>query len=157
MTSYPTRALKAMVAGKDSYGVPFSGLTGYSYVEDVARMFVLCGQRLRGKQTPVSLVFNIRGHVADVTDFVRCVENAVPAAKGKIKVQGKPLIFDPDVDESGLRGFLGKDFPDRSLQDAVNATVAVLRANQARGVWHTVDIDEDPFAPPKPLLPVSRL
>ncbi len=65
MTSAPTKAIKAALLGRD-YVIPFSGVTGFSYVEDIARMFVGSTRA----QFDGSHVFNIRGDVITVEEFV---------------------------------------------------------------------------------------
>ena len=65
LTSAPTKAIKAALLGRD-YVVPFAGLTGFSYVEDIARMFVGCTRAVfEGAH-----VFNIRGDVTTVEKLI---------------------------------------------------------------------------------------
>ena len=66
MTSAPTKAIKAAILGRD-YAIPFCGLTGFSYVEDIARIFIGCA-RANVAGAPV---FNIRGDAITVEEFIK--------------------------------------------------------------------------------------
>lgn len=65
LTSAPTKAIKAAILGRD-FAIPFAGLTGFSYVEDIARIFIGCSRA----SFEGALVFNIRGDVISVEEFV---------------------------------------------------------------------------------------
>ena len=65
MTSAPTKAIKAAILGRN-YHIPFAGLTGFSYVEDIARIFIGCSRAVFDGAP----VFNIRGDVITVEEFL---------------------------------------------------------------------------------------
>lgn len=65
LTSSPTKAIKAAVLQR-KYNVTCSGVTGFSYIEDIARIFVGC-MRASVEGAPA---FNIRGTVCSIEDFI---------------------------------------------------------------------------------------
>jgi 2-keto-4-pentenoate hydratase/2-oxohepta-3-ene-1,7-dioic acid hydratase in catechol pathway/nucleoside-diphosphate-sugar epimerase len=144
MTSYPTRAVKAVIDGMASYNIPFSGSTGFSYVRDIAAMFVEAAGAV--VKQPGAHVFNIRGQVVEIEEFVQTIIRVLPESKDRITITGDELPIDSDVDDSNLRKFLGAKFPDTSLQTAIQETVSMMQANKARGVWHRQDLEEVPPA-----------
>jgi UDP-glucuronate 4-epimerase len=127
MTSGPTKAMLAAAAGHP-YHIPYGGRSGMQYAEDVARIFI------QAAQTPFAgaEVFNMRGSVAEMADVIGAIEDAVPAARGTITFDPKPLPLPAGLDDTRLRTLLGA-LPDTPLVDGVQATVAIFQQALADG------------------------
>ncbi len=65
-TSAPTKAIKAAILGR-TYEIPFSGLTGFSFIEDIARIFIGCTRAVFDGAP----VFNIRGDAITIDEFIK--------------------------------------------------------------------------------------
>eukprot|EP00049_Salpingoeca_infusionum_P005382 m.91570 g.91570 ORF g.91570 m.91570 type:complete len:376 (+) comp12951_c0_seq6:73-1200(+) len=101
LTSGPTKAIKAAVLGR-KYHVGCSGLTGFSYVEDIARIFIGCARAdVNGAHA-----FNIRGSMDTIEKFVEIISEVVPEAKDLITVGGPVIPIMADVSEEGLTALL---------------------------------------------------
>ncbi|EGD79250.1 NAD-dependent epimerase/dehydratase [Salpingoeca rosetta] len=101
LTSAPTKAIKATVLGR-KYTVTCSGTTGFSYVEDVARIFVGC-MRASVEGAPA---FNIRGVVDTSEHFVEILKQVLPEAGQLIDIKGPSIPIMADTDESALTALL---------------------------------------------------
>jgi nucleoside-diphosphate-sugar epimerase len=135
ITSGPTKAIKAAVAGR-SYTIPFSGTTGFNYVEDVADVFIGCARApLEGAHA-----LNVRGEVAPVDAFARAIEAAVPEAAGKIGVTGPPIPIACDFVETGLQRLLGR-VPRTPLAEGVRRTADGFRRLAALGKLRLEDLE----------------
>ena len=135
VTSGPTKAIKAAVLGRD-YTISFSGMTSFDYVDDVAGCFIACARAsLDGASA-----LNLRGHVLPVADFPAVVDEILPGAAGRIKVEGDPLPLAFDLADRGLRALLG-DVPLTPLVDGVRRTVEHFRRLQEEGRLDDGDLD----------------
>lgn len=143
LTSAPTKALKAAILGRD-YHIPFAGLTGFSYVEDIAKIFIGCARA----QFDGALVFNIRGDVITVEEFIKIANEAVPETRGRITCAGNELAIMADVDESKLKQLIHTVqpplFPGEAITtpigEAVARMAAVYRALHAQGKLNDKDL-----------------
>lgn len=99
----PVTALREACHGRNAV-IRFRGPMDMQYAPDVAWAFAECALRPAGG----SPVFNLRGDVVTVEDYVRRVEDVLPAAGGLIDVQGEPLPWPPAMSGSGLRAHLGE-------------------------------------------------
>jgi nucleoside-diphosphate-sugar epimerase len=135
ITSGPTKAIKAAVAGR-SYTIPFSGTTGFNYVEDVADVFI------RSATAPIdgALALNVPGEVIPVDAFVRAIEDAVPEARGAIRVAGAPIPIACDFLGAGLERLIGK-VPRTPVAEGVRRTADGFRRLAALGRLSTGDIE----------------
>lgn len=127
LTSEPTKAMLAAARG-EGYHIPFGGVMGFQYVEDVARLFV------HAARTPVegAHVFNLRGTIANMAEVIAAIEAAAPAVAGRISYDEVSLPFPHGFDDRALRAALGA-IPDTSLRDGVAQTVAHFRTALADG------------------------
>src|SRR5262249_29243977 len=75
VTSEPTKAIKALVLGR-KYHITYGGWQDLQFVEDVAATFVRCLEAsFRGAS-----VYNLRGRVVDLPEFLRTLISVEPAA-----------------------------------------------------------------------------
>lgn len=143
LTSGPTKAIKAALLGR-KYELTFSGETGFSFVTDIARIFLGCSR----SQADGALAFNIRGEVATVEDFYKALCEVVPEAKELVSVTGGTIPIMADVDEAGLVDVLKAVPPPHQLKepfptpfvDAIRETIADFKVLQARGDLPTHDL-----------------
>jgi UDP-glucuronate 4-epimerase len=127
MTSSPTKAMLAAAQGQP-YHIPFGGRFDIQYADDVARAFI------RAARAPFAgaEVFNLRGSVVRIAEIVAAIEDAVPAAKGTISFDDRPLGFPEEMDNTPLLGALGP-LPYTPLADGVAQTIAVFKEALAAG------------------------
>lgn len=122
MTSGPTKAMKAAVAGRP-FTIPFSGATDMNYVGDTAAAFLACLDR-----APAGAhVFNLHGDSVDMGALVASIEAAVPEARGSLQVSGSPLPIPPALDGGALHAAV-QGLEPTPLAAGVAATVARFRA-----------------------------
>lgn len=135
VTSAPTKAIKAAVLERD-YTIGFGGTTLFDYVEDVADYFVAAARaRLAGASA-----FNIRGHALAVAEFPGVVDEVLPGAGRRIKVDGDPLPLAVDLDDAGLRDMIG-DVRRTPLSEGVRRTVEHFQRLQAEGRLYEGDLE----------------
>lgn len=132
MTSAPTKAVKAAVAGRP-YTIGFSGPNDFLYVDDCAKAFIQCAL------VPFAgaAVFNIGGVRDTVENFVALVQEQVSGAQ--IRVEGKPIPTVARLDDRGLRRLL-PDLPRTPLREGVARTLAGFRWLQQQGQLDLSDL-----------------
>jgi nucleoside-diphosphate-sugar epimerase len=138
MTSDPTRAMKAAVAGRP-FEMRFSGATDYQYVADCADAFIA------GADPSVAEgahVFNLQGESVDMVDVVRRIDEEVPGAA--VTVSGPQLPIPPAMDGSLMPTVLPPGLlpPKTALAAGIRETIAMFRNLQEQGRLDTRDIDE---------------
>jgi UDP-glucuronate 4-epimerase len=126
MTSDIAKALLAVAAGQP-YHIRFGGPVGLQYADDVARIFIQCARS--GYEGATSC--NLRNDIVDVAEFVALVKARYPSAELTYNADNL-LPFPYDLDDSGLRGILGK-VPHKPLGDAIDETVGMFRDLLAAG------------------------
>lgn len=126
VTSDVTQAVAAALEGR-AFTIRYSGRNALQFAGDVAAAFVLSALDDR----PVCRTFNLRGHVVELTDFVRLIEKVVPGAEGLITLSGGPIPVACDLDDSEFRAFL-PEAPTTSLEDGIRRTVEDFRRLQSR-------------------------
>ncbi|QDV32959.1 NAD-dependent epimerase/dehydratase family protein [Tautonia plasticadhaerens] len=116
MTSEPTKAIKAVAAGRD-YAISYGGLQDLQYVGDVAAAFV------RALEAPFegADAFNVRGDVVPIEAFVSAFEAVVPDAKGRVSHGSNQLPIAPSLDDSRLQARLGP-LPRTTLEQGIGET-----------------------------------
>lgn len=128
LTSDPTKAVKAAVLGVP-FKIRFGGRLDLQYAEDVAGVFIAAArQRVAGAP-----VFNIRGSVVSVEEFLAELGEILPESRGLIGWEGPPLPFPPELDDRGLREFLGGRVPHTPLAEGIRRTAEIFRALKAAG------------------------
>ncbi|MDQ6793362.1 MAG: NAD(P)-dependent oxidoreductase [Chloroflexota bacterium] len=126
LTSGPTKAILSAVFGRP-YRISFGGRTMLQYAEDVARTLIAASRsELSGAR-----IFNLGGSVASMDELVTAIETAVPAARGLVTFEPKPLPLPEVIDDTGT-AILG-DVPITPLDDAVRQTVDIFRRALERG------------------------
>lgn len=124
-----------------------TGVTGFQYVVDVARLFVdvAVGVAKAGG----SHVCGVRGHLASHEDFLREAARAVPAVSSLASIPpGVPEVpIHADVDEGPLRALVGRQELHRSLADAVAEMAADFNALLQRGALKDNDLGPEPGKP----------
>ncbi len=128
LTSDPTKAVKAAVLGV-SFKIRFGGRLDLQYAEDVARIFIAAARRAAAGAP----VFNIRGSVVSVGEFLAELGEVLPESRGLIGFEGPPLPLPPELDDGGLREFLGGQVPYTSLAEGIRRTAEIFRALKAAG------------------------
>jgi nucleoside-diphosphate-sugar epimerase len=127
LTSTPTQAMLAAVR-REAYHIPYGGITGFQYNDDVAKLFMLASQ----KSFSGAGVYNIKGSIAHMRDVVAAIEAAEPDVKGLITFDDTELNFPRGQEDHQLREFLG-DIPNTSLQSGVNQTISHFKRAIAEG------------------------
>lgn len=141
MTSEPTKAIKAALLGRP-YHINFGGWTDFQYVDDVARAFVLCGER---PYTGAG-AYNLRGAVVTLTDFHETLTKVLPEAEKLVTTGTTQIAIAYDLSDAGIERDLGP-LPKTSLEVGIRETVAIFRKLQAEGRLDTADLDA-PKPPP---------
>jgi nucleoside-diphosphate-sugar epimerase len=116
ITSGPTKAIKATVLGR-AYTIRFTGGLDLQYADDTARIFLRCAEsELEGAK-----VYNLRGAVVQIEEFIAALESDSPRARGLIQSKGAPLPLATDLDDSALVRDLG-DVPRTPLAQGIRET-----------------------------------
>lgn len=123
MTSGPTKAILAAIKG-EPYHIGYGGRAGFQYVADIAELM------LRASDHPPmgADVFNIRGQVADMADFVAAIYEAVPGSAELISHGSEPLDLPAGMEDTVLREAFG-EIPNSTLSDGIAATAAMFSKN----------------------------
>ena len=116
MTSEPTKAIKAVAAGRP-YRISYGGLQDLQYAPDVAATF------LRALTRPFegADAFNIRGSVVPIETFVATFAAVAPDAAGLVTHGDRVLPIAPDLDDNRLETRLGP-IPRTPLRDGIAET-----------------------------------
>lgn len=127
MTSFPTRALAAVIKGQP-FDIPFTGKTAYIHMREVADMFITAARK------PMSncLVYTVGGDIVDTKDFIAEAEKLLPGAKKLITYSGAPLPIVSRVDDASLR----QAYPGLlriPLAQGLAETIAVFKRRHAEG------------------------
>ncbi len=123
LTADPTLAIKAVARG-EKFHIRIGGGMDMQYVEDVAEIFVRC--LLSGKEG--AHVFNLVGHLIEMTDFVSLIEKVQPGAAELITASGAKVPVAKRMDGSRLREYLG-EVPETPLEAGVSKTLEMFRAH----------------------------
>jgi len=146
LTSGPTKAVKAAVLGR-RFMIEVSGVTGFHYVVDVARMFVEVGMgasKMRGAH-----VCGIKGHLVSYEDFLAEAARSLPELSqlAWIKPGAPDVPIHGDVDESPLQVLCGRTSLHMSLSEAVTDMVTHFKALQQARKLHDKDLGDEPPLP----------
>jgi nucleoside-diphosphate-sugar epimerase len=135
ITSGPTKAIKASVAGRP-YTIRFTGGADLQYVRDTSRIFIRCAEAaLEGVK-----LYTLRGSVISVQDFTTTLERVLPQAAALVRAEGKPLPIAFDLDDSALRHDLG-DISCTPLEEGIRETAAIFERLKQAGTLDTRDLD----------------
>lgn len=134
MTSEPTKAIKSAAIGRN-YGITYGGLQDLQYVSDVAATFLAALERpFEGAD-----VFNLRGRVTEIADFVKALEETLPEAKGLVTYGTRQLPIAPSLDDSRLQANFGP-LPQTSLVEGIRWTAERFRLLEKAGKLDLSDL-----------------
>ena len=117
ITSGPTKAIRAAVLGQE-FTVPFTGVTGFNYVGDVADDFIAASRN----HSEGALALNNPGENHDVREFLDIVEEEIPGAAGMLRCEGESVPVAWDLCEDGLKELLG-DVPHTPIRAGIQETI----------------------------------
>jgi nucleoside-diphosphate-sugar epimerase len=117
LTSAPTKAMKAAVAGRP-FHIRFGGRTDFQYVADTAEVFI----RAATSSVTGAQVFNLHGETVHIKEVIAEIERSWPDARGTITCADEPLAIPAEMDDTAIRKALGQ-LPATALADGVNATI----------------------------------
>ncbi|HEV3263798.1 MAG TPA: NAD(P)-dependent oxidoreductase [Gemmataceae bacterium] len=140
MTSDPTKAIKAVAAGR-RFHIGYGGLQDMQYADDVAGAFI------RGvvecHRLPEARVYNIRGEVVAMPEFLATLAGAAPEATRLISAGQNQLPIAFDLDDQRLRAEIGH-IPRTPLAQGVAQTLACFRTLRAEGRLDLSDLGPEP-------------
>src|SRR5262245_54361351 len=116
MTSEPTKAIKAVAAGRP-FHISYGGVQDLQYVADVAAAFLLA----LTKPFEGAEAYNVRGRVTSIEEFAATLRAVAPEA-GRLVTHGtRQLPIAPDLDDARLEADFGP-LPRTSLEAGVAET-----------------------------------
>lgn len=136
ITSGPTKALKAAVVGR-SFEIKFGGSVSMQFVDDTAKTFIACAESRKAG----ARVYNIRGAVMTVEEFIQAVEEAYPRFRGLIRCTANTIGIASNLAEQGLRDEIGT-IPTTDLKAGIEATVQIFQRLQSEGRLDLSDLDK---------------
>jgi len=138
LTADPTLAMKAAVLGRP-YQIRWGGATDLIYADDVAQACIAASTSALDR----ARVYNLHGESARIADVVRMIEEAWPAARGKLSHVEQPIPFPGALDDPGYQRDLGPR-PRTGLRDGIRKTLDEFAALQKAD-----RLDARELAPPK--------
>jgi nucleoside-diphosphate-sugar epimerase len=124
LTSGPTKAIKACVAGRP-YTIRLTGRLDMQYARDTAITFIRAAESdLEGAR-----IYTPRGAVVGMEEILAALERQFPDARRLIRAEGNPLPLPADVENNAIR----RDFPDLSvtpLDEGIRETAEIFRRLQ---------------------------
>ncbi|HKP84742.1 MAG TPA: NAD-dependent epimerase/dehydratase family protein [Blastocatellia bacterium] len=136
ITSDPTKAMKAAVAGRP-FRIRFGGRTDFQYVADTADAFI----RAATSDLTGAHVFNLHGETVRIEDIVAEIERARPEARGHISHEDAPLPIPPEMDDTAIRAALGATSV-TPLAEGVRRTIERFAELHREGRLDTTDLDQ---------------
>lgn len=140
MTSEPTKAIKAVVLGR-SWTISYQGPQDFQFAEDVAATMIRCLER----PSAGAMVYNVRGQVSTVQQFVDDLATVAPRAKELIRVGTATLSLHHDLSDADLQNDFGP-LPKTSLAEGVRRTWEQFTRLHADG-----RLDDYDLTPPTPV------
>jgi nucleoside-diphosphate-sugar epimerase len=135
ITSGPTKAIKAVVAGRP-FEIKFGGPVSMQFVDDTAKTFIACSEsRRQGSRS-----YNIRGAVVTVEQVIQAIEEVFPSGKGLIRCTSNPLGIASNLAEQGLREEIGP-VPASTLKAGIVATIEIFQRLQREGRLDLSDLE----------------
>jgi nucleoside-diphosphate-sugar epimerase len=140
MTSEPTKAIKAVAAGR-RFHISYGGLQDMQYVDDVAATFLRCLTECH--RLPAARVYNVRGDVVTIEQFLEALYRVAPEAKALVHGGTKQLPIAFDLDDSRLRAEVG-DIPRTLLDEGIADTLERFRRLRAEGRLDLSELGPEP-------------
>jgi nucleoside-diphosphate-sugar epimerase len=135
ITSGPTKAIKAVVAGRP-FEIKFGGPVSMQFVDDTAKTFIACSEsRRQGARS-----YNIRGAVVTVEQVIQAIEEVFLSGKGLIRCTPNPLGIASNLAEQGLREEIGP-VPATTLKAGIVATIEIFQRLQREGRLDLSDLE----------------
>ncbi|NDD63725.1 MAG: NAD-dependent epimerase/dehydratase family protein [Acidobacteria bacterium] len=134
MTSDPTKAMKAAVAGLP-FHIRFGGRTDFLYVADCADAFI----KAATVDLPGARVFNLHGETVALSAIVATIEDIKPTARGAITVAEQGIAMPTTLDDSAIQQALG-GVPRTSMVEGIAATMARFEQLQQAGELDLSDL-----------------
>jgi UDP-glucose 4-epimerase len=135
ITSGPTKAIKATVAGRP-YTIKLTGGVDMQYVRDTAEIFIRSAEStVQGAQ-----VYTPRGEVIEIEKFLTALARLLPRSKELIRAEGKPLPIAFDFDDSALVRDLGPA-PRTPLEDGIHETASIFERLKREGRLDLTDLE----------------
>ena len=122
LTAGPTLAARAVALG-EAYTLPFSGTTGYDFVEDTACAFVRCALEVQNS----CCVVDLPGIQASVDEVIAVLEAIKPGSRPLLSVDGPALPFTIDTEEFGIER-LFSDWKLTPLEEGLRQVVSYYEA-----------------------------
>ncbi len=136
LTSGPTKALKAAVAGLP-YRVRFSGRTDFLLAADVAAAFIAAAET----GPSGAHVYNVHGESATVERFLTLIGKAVPGSAERLTSTGAPLAIAGQLDGAAF-GANYPHVPRTPLAQGIPQTAAAFARLHAAGRLPLEDLDD---------------
>ena len=136
MTSDPTKAMKAAVAGRP-FHIRFGGKTDFLYIADCADAFI----KAATVDLPGAHVFNLHGETVHLQQIVAEIERIRPAAAGTITHAEQAIAMPSTLDDSAIQRALG-GVPQTSMAEGIAATIERFAALQAAGRLDLSDLEQ---------------
>jgi nucleoside-diphosphate-sugar epimerase len=127
LTADPTLAMKAAVLGRP-FQIRWGGATDLIYADDVARACLAAADSTRDG----ARVYNLHGESARIADVVKMIEDACPAARGKLSHVEQPIPFPEELADHGYQRDLGPQ-PRTSLREGIKMTLEEFATLEASG------------------------
>jgi nucleoside-diphosphate-sugar epimerase len=134
LTSAPTKAIKATVAGQP-YTIGFTGGLDMQYVRDAAEIFLRCALT----HTEGANTYTIRGRVVQMDEFVLALNSLLPRSKDLIRAEGRPLPVAYNFDDSALVRIIGQ-LPRTALEESILETAQIFERLLIEGQLETKDL-----------------
>jgi nucleoside-diphosphate-sugar epimerase len=135
ITSGPTKAIKAVVAGRP-FEIKFGGPVSMQFVDDTAKTFMACSESRRQGASS----YNIRGAVVTVEQVIQAIEEVFLSGKGLIRCTPNPLGIASNLAEQGLREEIGP-VPATTLKAGIVATIEIFQRLQREGRLDLSDLE----------------
>ena len=136
MTSDPTKAMKAAVAGRP-FHIRFGGRTDFLYVADCADAFIKAAM----VELPGAHVYNLHGETVALSQVVAAIEEIKPAARGMITVADQGIAMPTTLDDTAIQQALG-GVPRTSMAEGIAATMGRFEELKQAGSLDLSDLDQ---------------
>lgn len=136
MTSDPTKAMKAAVAGRP-FHIRFGGRTDFLYVADCADAFIKAAM----VELPGAHVYNLHGETVALSQVVAAIEEIKPAARGTITVADQGIAMPTTLDDTAIQQALG-GVPRTSMAEGIAATMGRFEELRRAGSLDLSDLDQ---------------
>ncbi len=135
ITSGPTKAIKAAVAGRP-YTIKLMGGVDMQYVRDTAEIFI----RSAESNVEGAKVYTPRGEVIQIEEFLEMLFRLLPQARQNVRAEGQPLPIAYDFDDSALVHDLGPA-PRTPLEQGIRETAEIFERLRREGRLDLSDLE----------------